>query len=230
MRRKFITWSVVVASIAIALYTSTVIYAALTKTSTETVVHAWNEVLPTTAEVGTAGDVSASYSTALCLETGCTEAGDFSGATFYVEISYDTENWMLLTSFTSSADATVGADDVNDASSTAGDATLTVTDAVSDELDVVGRTWLIWDGTAANSEICRTISKGTTVDVDFDTLTLADPTTHDHLDGVIVYDRAETFIVALPLATRQVRVICYNGDDTINCAYQYSVLKVTAIQ
>lgn len=224
MRRKFFTWSIIVAAIGIALYTSTVIYAALTKTATETIGYAWNDVTATTAEWGTALDVSASYSTVLCVETGCTEAGDFGGATFYVEISYDTENWMQLTSFASTADATAATENIDDASCEAADATVVFHDGTADEFDVVSRQWLIWDATPANSEICRTVSIST------NTVTIADPLTHAHPNDTTCFDRAETFVVALPFSVRQVRVGCYNTDAETNCAFQYSVLKVTAIQ
>jgi len=225
MKRKFFTTTLVLCILAIVCYVGVSVYAALTKTATETVGDAWQAVTAATLVVGDAVDVSASYSSVLCVELGYIEAGDTSGATFIVEISYDTENWMELTSWVSVVDASVALDKINDASSTAGDTTVVLDDGATDEFDVVGRVWFLYDpNTIANSELVRTKSVST------NTITLCDPTTHNHPDNMIVYDRGETKLVALPMATRQVRVLCYNSDADIDCAFQYSVLKVTAIQ
>jgi hypothetical protein len=226
MKHRLITKWLVGAALAILLTIASVaVYAALTKTATETIGYAWANVTAATMVVGSALDVSASYSTVLCVETGCTEAGDFGGATFVVEVSYDTENWMELTTFASTADATAATENIDDASCTAADTTVTFHDADADDFDVINRTWLIWDSaTPANSEICRTVS------IALEVITLADPITHNHPDDCTCYDRAETRTIALPFSARQVRVICYNTDAETNCAFQYSVLKTTAIQ
>jgi hypothetical protein len=225
MKQRMITkWLALSILVIVLTVASVAVYAALTKTATETIGCAWQNVVAATMVVGTACDVSASYSTVLCVETGCTEAGDFGGATFVVEISYDTENWMELTTFTSTADATCATENIDDASCEAGDATVTFHDADADDFDVINRTWLIWDATPANSEICRTVS------IAVEAITIADPLTHAHPNDTTCFDRAETKIIPLPFSARQVRVLCYNTDAETNCAFQYSVLKVTAIQ
>ena len=200
-------------------------WGALTMTTTEGAGSAWVEVTAAQAVVGTALTVSTGYSKTLLLEHGYTEAGDSTGAEYTVEISEDGANWVeFYGPFKSTVDATIATTDVNDADSTAGDAFLILTDCVTGEFDVVNRLWFVKDGTIANSEIVRTISVAA-----MDTVTLAAVTAHTHADEVNVYDRACNWSIHIPPSAAKVRVICYNSDADINCAFRYRILEVTAL-
>ena len=199
-------------------------WGALAITSTEGAGSAWVEVTAATATVGTTLTVSTGYQKTLLLEHGYTEAGDSTGAEYTVEISEDGANWVELTTVKSTLDATIATTDVNDADSTAGDAFLILTDCVTGEFDVVNRLWFVKDGTIANSEIVRTISVAA-----LDTVTLAAVTAHTHADEVAVYDRACNWAIRIPPAVAKVRVICYNSDADVNCAFRYRSLELTAL-
>lgn len=234
MKRKLITrWRVIAALVIVLTIAASAIYAALTITEAEITgasCQQWTLVAESLLVSGTAMDVSDGYAKTLLIEWGYVEADDSAGAQMDVEISEDGGNWILLTSFMTTVDATIGADDVNDATSLAGDAFLVLTEAVTDEFDVVNRQWIVYDNVdITTSEIVRTKSKGTTVDVDFDTITLCAVTEHAHADTTTVYDRAGTIPVHIPGTVAWVRVNCYNSDATCKIIYAARPIKITGI-
>lgn len=229
MKRKLITKWWVLAVLGIVLTVASVaIYAALALTETEITgasCQIWTLVAESTLVSGTTIDVSDGYAKDLYIEWGYVEADDSAGAQMDVEESEDGNNWILLTSFMTDVDATVGADDVNDASSTAGDAFLILTDMVTDEFDVVNRQWIVYDNADIQySEIVRTKSVAAP-----DTVTLCSPTAHNHADTTTVYDRAGTKKVHLSGTVSRVRVNCYNSDATCKIIYAARPIKMTGL-
>lgn len=230
MKRRVITGALVAVVLLIVCYTGVCVYAALTKTTALDIVDDWQAVTAGTMVVGTAQALSSSYSTILYLESGYIEADATDGIEYTIEVSYAAENWVALTTVKGTAE-TPDVDDVNDASSEAGDAYLILTDAVTGDFDVVGRKILIWEaGTPANSESVRVKSKGVTVDTDFDTLQLASPTLRNHADTIAVYDRVDEWVISIPFGASQVRVLANNVDATCDCAFTSRVSQVSAIQ
>jgi hypothetical protein len=158
VKRKLITrWRVIAALVIVLTIAASAIYAALTITEAEITgasCQQWTLVAESLLVSGTAMDVSDGYAKTLLIEWGYVEADDSAGAQMDVEISEDGGNWILLTSFMTTADATVGADDVNDLTSLAGDAYLILTDMVTDEFDVVNRQWIVYDNADHNVRNC----------------------------------------------------------------------------
>jgi hypothetical protein len=158
------------------------------------------------------------------IEGGYIEAGATTGALLVIGISEDGANWVELTSVQTVVDAAVTLDKINDASCTAGDATIVLDDAAGGSFDVINRQWLLYDpNTIANTEIVKTVSVST------NTITLAANTTHNHPDNMLVYDRAFTQVIKLPPETYWARVSCYNSDDDINCIYKARPILMTGL-
>lgn len=229
MKRKLITrWRVIAALVIVLTIAASAIYAALTITEAEITgasCQQWTLVAESLLVSGTAMDVSDGYAKTLLIEWGYVEADDSAGAQMDVEISEDGGNWILLTSFMTTADATVGADDVDDLTSLAGDAYLILTDMVTDEFDVVNRQWIVYDNAdITTSEIVRTKSAAAP-----DTVTLCAVTEHNHADTTTVYDRAGTIPVHIPGTVAWVRVNCYNSDATCKIIYAARPIKITGI-
>lgn len=195
---------------------------ALTKTTVEDTIDAWQAVVAVTLVVGTAESISASYDSTLYIEVAPIEAVAQVGVVVIVEVSYGTENWVKWTEFTSTA-ITAGTTTINDGAVTAGDLTLTLTDATTANFDDPGQKWFIKDGTIANSESVRTVINAT------NTVTIAEILERNHADSLNVYDHVDNWAVKLPLAASQVRVLYNNIDGDCDVAVTSRISKVTAL-
>ncbi len=198
--------------------------AAITKTTTVDVIDDWELVAATVLDVGAAESLSTSYATALYIEIAYTTNNtEQSGVDVLVEISYADDNWVLLTRYTTIGD-TPQADAINDASCTAGDATVELDDAATDDFDVKGRKWFILDGAnVANSESVRTVSVAGNV------VTLAQDILRNHADSTVVYDFVTEKVISIPMAAAYVRVLINNTDADCAIHKAVRVSKVTGI-
>lgn len=197
--------------------------AALTKTTTFDTIDAWQALAAGTLAVGNAEDVSGSYSTILYIEVALTGAAAQSGCDVIVEISYATgDDWIELVTFQGTAE-TPGIDDVNDTPA-AGETTITLTDALTDDFDVVGRRWFIQDTTVAESEVVRTKSIGAS-----DTVTLCQDLKYTHADAELVTDRADQWPVTIPFGAAFIRTIINNSDADAGVHWRSYCSKVSAL-
>lgn len=197
--------------------------AALTKTTAIVEIDAWQAVVAGTLVTGNAHDISLSFETVLYIEVAPTEAVATTGSEVIVEISYADDNWVQLTTFMSTAE-TPAVSDVNDATSTAGDAYLILTDSATGDFDVPGRRWFVKDGTIGNSESVRTQSNANP-----DTVTLCQDTLRNHVDTTVVIDRCDNWPVSIPIGAAYVRTLVYNSDADCDAAFTTRVSKVTAL-
>ena len=197
---------------------------ALTKTTTIDTIDDWSITDTQAGElsVGTAESLSGSYSAILYIEVAYVEAVATDGVEVIVEVSYADDNWVELTRFTGTAE-TPATTTINDGAVTAGDLTITLTDASTGDFDEVGRKWFIQDGTIANSESVRTRSEAG------DTVTLCQDLLRNHADALNVYDRVDEWVVEMPFAASQVRVLINNKDADCDLAYTTRISKVTAL-
>ena len=197
---------------------------AITKTTSIVEVDAWQPLAAATLAVGNNHDISASYQTKLYLEIAYTDPGNSpqAGVDVLVEISYADDNWVLLTRFDTTADATASTT-INDGTVTAGDTTITLTDATTGDFDVPSRKWFIVDGTVANSESVKTVVNAT------HTVTLAQDLIRSHANGLTVYDFVFEKTIAIPMAAAQVRVLINNTDADATIHFTTRVSKVTGI-
>ena len=175
--------------------------------------------------VGTPDQISDSYATIVYIEVADIEAVAQEGVTVIVEVSYADDLWMKLVEFKGTAQ-TGGADDLDEGGgATAGDATITLTDATTDDFDIVGRKWLIWDtGAVANSESVRTVSVAGNV------VTLAQDLLNNHDDAEPVYDLVDEWVISIPFGVAWVRVLVNNTDADCDVASTTRISKVTALQ
>lgn len=139
-----------------------------------------------------------------------------------VEISYGDDEWMKFREFKGTAE-TPGTTTINDADVQAGESSLTLTDATTADFDIVGRKWFIKDGTIANSEAVRTLSVAGNV------VTLCQDLIRAHANSLNVYDRVDEWIVKLPLAAANVRVLVNNVDADCDAASTTRISKVTSL-
>jgi len=217
MRHKMI-----LAALALVLFVAPV-FAQPTKTTAIDTVDAWQAVVAATAVVGNAKDVSASYGTILYVEIALTEAvAHGTGSMFIVEVSYADDEWVQMSRHRGTIE-TAGTTTINDGSVTAGDTTVTLTDATTADFDVPGRKWFIKDGTIANSETVRTVVNAV------HTVTIAQDLIRSHANGLNVYDRVDEWIIAIPFAVSQIRVIAINDDADCDMAFTTRVSQVTAM-
>jgi hypothetical protein len=195
---------------------------ALTKTTTIDEIDAWQSVAAGLLAVGNAEDISACYAAMLYIEAALIEAVASDGVEIIVEVSYADDNWVKLTEFKGTAE-TPEADDL-DGLVSAGGTTVTLTDAATGEFDVNGRKWLIWEsGTPANSESVRTKSVAANV------VTLCQDLLRGHADAIPTYDRVDEWVIELPFAASQVRVLLNNVDADCDAAFTTRISKVTAV-
>ncbi|MBU1173539.1 MAG: hypothetical protein KKD44_28560, partial [Proteobacteria bacterium] len=145
------------------------------------------------------------------------------GCNVIVEISYADDLWMQLTAFKGTAE-TPATTDVNDASSTAGDAYLILTDSATGDFDIPGRKWFVLDGTVANSESVRTQSNANP-----DTVTLCQDTLKSHVDTTPVWDRVDEWIISIPFGAAYVRVLINNTDANAGVHFHSFISLVTAV-
>ncbi len=200
---------------------------AITKTTTVTVIDDWQALSAGTLAVGNAVDenaenISNSYQTKLYLEIAYTDAQAQAGVDVLVEISYADDNWVLLTRFTTTGD-TPATTTINDGAVTAGDTTITLTDATTGDFDVPARKWFIVDGTVANSESVKTVVNAV------HTVTLAQDLLRSHSNGLNVWDFVFEKVISIPMAAAQVRVLINNVDADADIHWTTRVSKVTGI-
>ena len=198
--------------------------AALTKTTTFDTIDAWQSLAVATMAVGNAEDIHLSFSTIVYIEVALTNANAQAGVDVEIEISYADDDWRNFWGPVSGTAETPGADDLDEgAGADPGDPTITLTDATTDDFDVIGRRWFIIDGTVANSESVRTASiSGNVVTLTQDLMTA-------HADAQVVWDRVDEWSVAIPLAASYVRVIINNTDADATIHWRSYCSKVTAL-
>ncbi len=214
-------WLLTTLCILLVVLPVTPVMAAPTKTTTIDQIDAWQAVTGGTMVVGTADDISDSYATILYIEVAPVEAAAQDGATVIVEISYGDDDWVLLTTFASTAETpatttTVGA--VTDANTV-----IDLTDSATGDFDVVARKWFILDGTIGNSESVRTKSNATNA------VTLCSGIMRSHASGVNVYDRVDDWAIAIPTAASYVRVLINNTDADCDVAFTTRISKTTGL-
>lgn len=197
--------------------------AALTVTTSIDEIDAWQAVTEGTLVTGTADSVSDSYRTILYIEVALTDTDAQAGCTVIIEVSYADDNWMKLVEFQGTAE-TPAASDVNDASSTAGDAYLILTDSATGDFDVPGRKWFVLDGTVGNSESVRTQSNANP-----DTVTLCQDTLRNHAEEVVVWDRVDDWVVSIPFGVAYVRTLINNTDADAQVHFTTRISKVTGL-
>lgn len=195
---------------------------ALTKTTVIDVIDAWQAVTAGTLAVGNAKDVSDSYDSLLYIEVALIEAVAQSGCDVIVEISYADDEWVQLTTFRGTAE-TPATTTINDGAVTAGDTTITLTDATTGDFDVPGRKWFIKDGTIGNSEAVRTQVNAV------HTVTLCQDLIRSHADSLDVYDRVDEWVIPIPLAASQVRTLINDTDADADVAFTTRISKVIAL-
>ena len=202
MKRRMKLW--IAALWLVILISPVVVYAALTKTTAINVIDAWQEVAPGTLVVGNAEDISDSYNTVLYIEVAY-DSNAQAGVDITIEISYADDEWVELISWQTTGE-TAAETTLNDGAATAGDTTITLTDATTGDFDVPGRKWFIQDGTVANSEAVRTVVNAT------HTVTLCQDLIRSHADSLIVSDRVYDYVRAIPMAASYVRTLVNNTD------------------
>lgn len=208
--------------VLIILMFSSLLNAATTKTSVIDTVDAWQSLAAATLAVGNTGDVSQSYESILYIEVALTTAAAQDGCSVIVEVSYTDDEWVQLTTFTGTAE-TPATTTINDATVASGDTTVTLTDATTGDFDVPGRKWLIIDGTVANSEAVRTIVNAT------QTVTLCQDLIRAHADSLNVWDRVDEWVVSIPFAVSQVRVLINNTDADATVHFTTRLSKVIVL-
>jgi len=214
-------WLLTVCCILLLVISPTVVEAALTKTTSIDEIDAWQAVAGGALGEGTADSISDSYATLLYIEVALTDSDAQAGCTVIVEVSYGDDNWMELISFTGTAE-TPGADDI-DGTPAAGESTITLTDATTDDFNVVGRKWFILDGTVGNSESVRTKSVST------NTVTLCQDLLRSHADAVVVWDRVDEWMVSIPFGASYVRTLINNTDADAGVHFTTRISKVTGL-
>ena len=197
--------------------------AALTMTTSIDEIDAWQAVTEGTLVTGTADSISDSYKTILYIEVALTDTDAQAGCDVIIEVSYADDNWMRLVEFGGTAE-TPAASDVNDATSTAGDAYLILTDSATGDFDVPGRKWFVLDGTVGNSESVRTQSNANP-----DTVTLCQDTLRNHADAVVVWDRVDEWVVSIPFGVAYVRTLINNTDADAQVHFTTRISKATAL-
>lgn len=223
IRKCWTAWLLTVCCILLVVIPHTA-QAALTKTTVFDTIDAWQSLAVATMAVGNAEDISGSYSTIVYIEVALTNANAQSGVSVEVEISYADDDWRTFWGPFTGTVETPGADDLDEGGgATAGDPTITLTDATTDDFDIIGRRWFIIHGTVANSESVRTASIAGNV------VTLTQDLMRNHLDAQIVWDRVDEWPVIIPFAASYVRVIVNNTDADATIHWRSYCSKVTSM-
>lgn len=196
--------------------------AAVTVTTSFDTIDAWQALAAGTLAVGNAEDVT-DYAKNICIEVALTDTDAQSGCDVIVEGSYAADDWMTIVEFQGTAE-TPATTDVNDASSTAGDAYMILVDSATGDFDVPGRKWFVVDGTVANSESFRTKSNANP-----DTVTLCQDTMRNHANSLACWDRVDDWIVHIPTSFAFVRVLVNNTDANADVHWRSFVVKTSAL-
>ena len=224
IRRYWTAWLLTVVCVSLIFLSHTPMQAALTKTTAFDTIDAWQSLAVATMAVGNAEDISGSYATIVYIEVALTNANAQSGVDVEVEISYADDDWRTFWGpFTGTAE-TPGADDLDEGGGAApGDPTITLTDATTDDFDIIGRRWFIIHGTVANSESVRTVSIAGNV------VTLTQDLMRAHVDAQVVWDRVDEWICVIPFAAAYVRVLVNNTDADATIHWRSYCSKVTSM-
>ena len=195
-----------------------------TKTSAFTVADAWKSVAVVTIDTGAAIDLSTAYGGILNIQVGLNATAAHSGGDIGdVEWSVDgNPPWNFISDITLTPADTAATTTINDAAVTAGDRTITLTDATTGDFDVKGRFWFLLDGTIENSEVVETKTNAS------HTVTLVDPIVRSHANGLSVYDRGYRITVMIDERFPFVRAKFYNTDADCTIAKQVSYSKISA--
>lgn len=222
MRFTLISLTCIILAI-VCIYPAHRAQAALTMTTAFDTIDAWQSLAVASLGVGNSEDVS-DYAAILYIEVALAHANAQDGVTVIVEISYATgDDWIQFIEFKGTAE-TPGIDDLDEGGGTsAGDTTITLTDATTDEFDVIGRRWFILDTTVAESETVRTKSIAGNV------VTLAQDAKYAHADAELVTDRVDQWPIRLPLGAAYVRTLINNTDADATVHWRTFVSKVSAL-
>lgn len=214
--KKFCLFLIVVLSIPV--------FAAPTVTTAYDAIDAWQFLARSTLAIGTYEDISGSYSTILYIEVAYTGTNEQSGIEVIVEISYiKGDDWMQLSTFKGQK-VTPGITDLNEGGNTsAGDTTITLTDATTGDFDVPGQLWFILDTTVADSEVLRTQVNTT------HTVTLCQDAKYAHADTELATDAVDQWVIAIPFGAAFVRTLVYNSDADANCYIRTFCSKASAL-
>lgn len=195
---------------------------AVTKTTVIEEVDSWQEVAGGVLVEGAVKDVSGSYASLLFIEAALIEAVASDGVEIIVEVSYADDNWVKFQTLKGTSETPVTTT-INDASVDATDITITLTDATTGDFDIIGRKWFIKDGTIANSESVRTKSIST------HTITLCQDLLRAHANSLNVYDRVDEWVVEIPFAVAQCRVLFNNVDTDCDAVFTTRCARVTGV-
>lgn len=196
--------------------------AAITVTTAFDTIDAWQALAAGTLAVGNAEDVT-DYGKIICIEVALTSTNAQAGCDIIVEGSYAADDWMTIVEFQGTAE-TPATTDVNDASSTAGDAYMILVDSATGDFDVPGRKWFVVDGTVANSESFRTKSNANP-----DTVTLCQDTMRNHANSLACWDRVDDWLVRVPKEFAYARVLVNNTDADAPVHWRSFVVKASAL-
>ncbi len=202
--------------------TSHITQAAIIVTTAFDTIDAWQALAAGTLAVGNAEDVT-DYGKIVCIEVALTDTDAQAGVNVIVEGSYADDDWMTIVEFVGTAE-TPATTDVNDASSTAGDAYMILVDSATGDFDVPGRKWFVVDGTVANSESFRTQSN-----TDPDTVTLCQDTMRNHANSLACWDRVDDWIVRIPKEFAYVRILVNNTDADAGVHWRSFVVKASEL-
>lgn len=198
---------------------------ALTKTTSIDVVDAWQAVVAGTLVEGAVENVSANYSSMLYIECAIIEAVDHSGVEIIVEVSYADDNWVKLIEFKGTAEQPATTQ-IADNPLAQGSTTVNLDNAGAGDFDVVGRKWFIKDPDGVgieDSESVRTKSEAGNAVV------LCQDTLRAHAVNKDCYDRVDEWVIKIPFAVSQVRVLVNNVDADSDVAFTTRISKITAL-
>lgn len=229
--RRFLTTSLCLLALGILLWTATVIYAALTITSSSDT--DWTAVAAgASGESGTI-DISGSYATAIQIQAFLDSTTAHEGTEFIVQTSFNTtgdEDWCDLTRFVDLV-GTANSEAITNNPLAAASTTITVADTTGYTMDATSMRWVaIEDATLINSELI--LQNGFTTNTN---ITCQDGTTNAHVQNTLMYNIAFSRVIAVPFGSGvRARVVVNNkyDDDGTLSTLNYRVRKVliTAIQ
>lgn len=231
MKRRILTGTMMVAVLAICLYTTVAIYAALTITASGDL--DWTAVAE--AGVGESGtiDISASYATAIHIQAFLDTTDAHEGTEFIVQTSFKTsgdEDWATLTSFVDLV-GTANSEAITNNPLAASSTTITCANTTGYTVDAAQMRWVaIEDGTLINSELI--LQTGFTTDTN---ITCQDGTTNEHAQNTLMYNIACSRVISIPFGSGvRARVICNNNYDADGTAsslnWKTNKIVVSAIQ
>lgn len=223
IKKHWRLWLLTVLCLFLVAIPQSPVRAAPTMTTSIDEIDAWQAVAAATLVVGTADAVSDSYATILYIEVALSDSDAQVGCDVLVEVSYADDNWMQLTTFKGTAETPALTDLDEGGGASAGDTTVTLTDATTGDYDVPGRKWFILDGTVGNSESVRTVVNST------HTVTLCQDLLRNHADAQVTTDRVDEWVISIPFGAAYVRTLINNTDADAGVHFTTRISKVTAL-